>query len=112
MLNIIKQTFTLWKDLWSERNEVVHGVENKNKISERKRRVYAELQYIYSRRKLYLEKDKELLFETVEKHQELPISSIRNWLLLYKDVFTSSAVVAKRNALRGVKKIQNYFKIT
>ena len=112
LLCITNYTLTLWKDLWTERNEVVHGVTKSNQLSERTKRVHAELHRIYSRRHLYLEKDKDLLFDTVEEHINLPVSSIRNWLNLYKNHFTNSAYEAKKYALQGVAQITNYFHIT
>ena len=96
-------------ELWKLRNEVVHGISNNNKNTEKKMRIHAELEHIYSKRKLYLSKDQDILLPSVDEHKKLHLSSIQIWLVLYKHHLINSAKTAKKNALQGVKNITNYF---
>ena len=109
---ILNHTLTQWKELWIERNAIVHGHHNNSKQSEKTLRVHAELEHIYKRKSQYLNKDQEILFDNIEQHKILPISSIQNWLLLYKHHLIESAQLAKKYSLIGVSKITKYFKIT
>ena len=108
---ILDHTLNKWKELWNQCNECVHNHHDKSQLSEKTKRIHAELEHIYRRRKLYLCKDQDILFDNVDQHKELPVSSIQNWLLLYKNYFQESSSLAKKYALRGVSKITNFFKI-
>ena len=106
----MSHTLTQCRELWIQRNEIVHGHQKNQQNSEKKRRIHAELDYVYQRRSKYLNKDQELLFDTVADHKELPLTSIQNWLLMYKQHLSESAVLAKKFSLHGVKRISQYFK--
>ena len=96
--------------MWKNRNIIVHGNDKENQTNQQCMRAYAVLEYIYSRRRLYLEKDKALLLDTVEEHKRLPLSTILNWLLLYKKYFQTSAKKARRNTMKGMKTLNHFSK--
>ena len=108
---ILDHTLLQWKTLWQQRNDVVHNNETNARVSEKKLRVQAELTHIYKQREEYLSKDKDILFDTLEEHQALPLSTIQNWLLLYKNHLRNSAATAKKLSLKHVRSIKEYFTI-
>ena len=63
---LLDHTAVRWKALWAERNDVVHGRAEGSISQQRKLRAIAELEYIYSRKHLYLLKDQERLFDSIE----------------------------------------------
>ena len=108
---ILSHTLTQWKELWIQRNNIVHDYNESNSISERTKRIHAELDFIYSRRLQYLHKDQDILLDSLEAHKKLPTSSIKNWLILYKTHLSESIQIARKNALVGVTRLTQYFKI-
>ena len=106
---ILEHTIQQWKILWQTRNDIVHSNDHNSRTSERKSRVHAELAHIYKRKEEYLSKDRDILFKTLEEHQELPVSSIQNWLILYKSYLRESAATAKKLAIQHVRNIKEYF---
>jgi hypothetical protein len=51
----------------------------------------------------------ELLFDTVEEHEQLPSNSIRNWLSIHENLVRHSVKATMKRAIRGVRNIRNYF---
>ena len=109
---LLSHTLRQWTTLWSLRNEIVHGHHQSSALSEKTNRIHAELRHIYSKRAQYLSKDQDILMEDISLHLKLPITSIQNWIILYKAHLSESAQLAKKFALRGVYKITRYFKKT
>ena len=109
---LLKHTIERWTALWKACNEVIHGTNETRKSEEHRNRLHAELHYIYSCRELYLHKDKDILLPTLEEHQALPDTTIKNWLIQYKTLFSHSVTEAKRLLLQGVATITNYFAFT
>ena len=77
-------------ELWIPRNNTVHEHNNNATVSERTKCIHVELEWIYSKRTHYLNKDQDILLESVETHKALPVSSILNWLILYKSHLSES----------------------
>ena len=50
------------------------------------------------------------LTQAVEEHKALPLSSIQNWIILNKKHLQESAKKARKKAIKGVKKITDFFK--
>ena len=109
---VINKTIDEWCILWKLRNDTVHGATSTARTTEKRNRIHAELEHIYARRDQYLEKDKDILLESVEEHKTLSLSSIQNWMLLYKHQLIESAKISKKMALKGVHLITNYFSFT
>ena len=103
-------TIKQWKELWNIRNSLVHGKTLQEIQRHRRDKAFAELDYIYQRRHLYLPKDQSLLFEDILEHKKLPLLSIQNWLLMYKKYLQDSAKLARKRALKGVSRITKFFK--
>ena len=68
------------------------------------------LRHVYTQQKLMEPSVRELLFDTVEEHEQRPSHSIRNWLAIHEDLVrhTSEKATMKR-AIRGVRSICTYF---
>lgn len=54
-------------------------------------------------------RDQDILLEDVEEHKKLPVTTIQNWLALYKHHLVDIAHAALKNSLQGVSTITNYF---
>ena len=85
-----------------------HGTVDAQNKTQKTLCVHEELEYVYSRWSEYLNKDQDILFESVEDHKELPVYSIQNWLIMYKGYLSDSACTAKQLALKEVKNIKHY----
>ena len=103
-------TTVQWKSLWKSRNEYVHGTDMAKRVLKKKDRVNAEITYIYSRRHLYMTKDRDILLPRLQDHLNLSLSSKQNWLLIYKDFLQDSAKRYRNLSQGGTKKIPSYFK--
>ena len=106
---ILMYTTVQWKSLWQSRNEMVHGNEASQRRLKKNDRINAELTYIYSRKHMYLAKDRDILLSNLEDHLKLSLSSKQNWLLLYKDYLQDSAKHYRILSKHGTKKISFYF---
>ena len=94
--------------LWYERNDVQHADSYKKDIESRKRLVCSELKAIYENKHLYLQRDKEFLFESYERHNEHHYTHIESWLIVNRERFRQSIRLAKKYALAGTASITSF----
>ena len=106
---LLAHTTTQWKRLWKQRNEIVHGSEKQKQQIKKRDRVDAEITYIYSRRHLYMLRDREILLPSLREHLEQALFSKQNWLLLYKKHLQESAKTFRTITTKGTRKISEYF---
>ena len=98
-----------WTIVWALRNAVIHG---KDEISRRQRREQEDLRQLrqlYSQKQLLEPSVQNLLFETVEEHEQLPAYSINNWLAIHAGLLKQSVQQASARAIQGVRSIRHYF---
>ena len=107
---LLMHTTVQWKALWKSRNKIVHGTDTQARQMKKRDRVNAELTYIYSRRHIYLSKDRDLLFSNLQDHLNNTTSAKQNWLLLYKHYLQESARKYRKISTTGTRRIPYFFK--
>jgi len=106
---IITAVWKQWDIVWKLRNGVIHGQDSTSRAIILRQKAEWQIKTIYDNRELYLPKDQEILFDTVEEHLTLPTMSLLNWYNTYFPMFAHSARQAQKNAVNGVRSIRSYF---
>jgi hypothetical protein len=106
---IIQTIWIQWRDLWTTRNETVHG----HDVQTRK---LAELDFLKRRmRALYaLEKRVEqtvayVFRQPMEEHFSKGVNYITNWLAIYEPLVRESSKRATARDLQGMRPLTDYF---
>ena len=98
-----------WKTLWYEQNVCQHGTTTIEKSKKLRSDINFKLKAIYKSRHLLLSKDQNLLYDTIEEHQEQLVFKINNRMQLFYPILKRSIRLAKSKSLNGVKNITEYF---
>jgi len=94
--NITTVLWAQWTLVWALRNAVIQG---KDKITHRQCREQEDLRQLrelYSQRQL-----QDLLFDTVEEHEQLPVHSIHNWIAIHATLVQQSIKLVSTRAIQG-----------
>ena len=109
---IIITLWEQWHHVWEMRNAVIHGHNQASRAKQQQAKDIHRLQSIYGTRHLMEPSVQDLLFPTVEDHQQQRnTSAIHNWLAIHEITFINSVKQASKRALRGVRSIKTYFSV-
>ena len=98
-----------WTLVWALRNAVIHGKDEITRRRCREQEDLRQLQQMYSQRPLMEPRVQDLLFDTVEEHEQLPAHLIHNWIAIHATLVQQSIKQASARAIQGVLSIRNYF---
>jgi hypothetical protein len=94
------------------RNAVIHGHNQASRAKQQQAKNIHRLQSIYSTRHLMEPRVQDLLFPTVEDHQQQRnTSAIHNWLAIHETTFINSVKQASKRVLRSARSIKTYFSV-
>jgi hypothetical protein len=110
---IITHTWGKWLKLWTERNQVCHGLNKSSRMTLQRELALAELAEIYTNRNNLLPQERELRYETMEEHIQRRghLSTLQNWLNSHRELFQASIKEAQRRSIQGVRTITTYFRL-
>jgi len=98
-----------WLEVWTSRNDIIHGHDETTRRLVLRNKAEWQIRKVYKNRELYLPRDRDFLFETVEEHLTQSTTSLLNWFSTYQPMFAHSALQAKKHAIKGVRSIRSYF---
>jgi hypothetical protein len=106
----------LWtgtRKLWDTRNGTVHGINTTTRAQARRDKVHRELRALYTLRQDMRYCDRDVFHETADAHLAAqPIWAIQNWLRIQVPMAKHSVKEAARAAVRNVRTITSYFRIS
>ena len=98
-----------WTVVWALRNAVIHGKDELARRQRQEQEDLRQLRQMYSQKQLMEPRVQNLLFETVEEHEQLPANSIHNWLAIHVGLVQQSIKQVSTRAIQGVRSICHYF---
>lgn len=107
--DITKVLWAQWTLVWAQRNAVIHGHDETTRRQCREQEDLRQLRQMYSQRELMEPRVQELLFDTVEEHEQLPAHSIHNWITIHSSLIQQSIQHVSDRAIHGVRSIRTYF---
>ena len=111
VLDTMDALWKAWFELWKERNDFVHGKTKQEQTHKQRLTAEAQIRDIYSKKAEYLPSDRTLLTGTVESFLEnKSLTTLTNWLTVWKPVFERSAARSLALSIRGVPSITTFFK--
>ena len=110
---IIVALWEQWYKVWVQRNAIIHGHDQASRARQQQTTDVHRLQSIYQSRHLMEPSVQDLLFDTVEEHQQQrsPTTTIHNWLSIHETTFIHSMKQASKQAIQGVRSIRSYFSV-
>ena len=109
LLRVLSMILDHWRKLWKLRNEHKHRKDTTSRRKIKKALEIVELNHIYNKRKTYLAKDKELLFNSIEDHLQHIPNTLTEWLKMHRRIFIQSENHAKKYSLNSIRSIPSYF---
>jgi hypothetical protein len=107
---IIATLWDQWYKVWTMRNSAIHGHDQESRAKHQKEVDTRRLQSIYQSRHLMEPSVQDLLFPTLEEHQQARgPTAIHNWLSIHETTFIQSVKNGSRRAIQGVRSIKTYF---
>jgi hypothetical protein len=106
---MVKEVWNRWRELWQLRNEIVHGKDVFMAEEIRRGKLHAELREVYTRRQELEPQVENLLFRSINEHLNLTTTAIHNWLVVHRNLFSSSIRASRERALLGVRSLATYF---
>jgi hypothetical protein len=109
---IIVTLWEQWLQVWAIRNAVIHGHNEESRAKSQKIKDLHRLHSIYQTRHLLEPSAQELLFDTIDDHQQQRSwKTIHNWLSIHETTFIQSVKQASKRAIQGVRSIKTYFPV-
>jgi hypothetical protein len=107
---VISVLWSQWYKVWVQRNAAIHGHDQASRALKQQQTDAHRLQSIYQSRHLLEPSVQDLLFDTIEEHQQSRShSTIHNWLSIHETTFIQSVKQASKKAIQGVRSIKSYF---
>ena len=101
-----------WYKVWFQRNATIHGHDRASRALQQQRADAHRLQSIYQNRHLMEPSVQDLLFDTIEEHQQhRSHNTIHNWLSIHETTFIQSVKQVSKQAIQGVQSIKSYFPV-
>lgn len=108
-VKVIQILWEHWFDLWRQRNECVHGSDEKSRHEAERAILLRRMSRLYSQQGL-VERDVENVFrKSIEHHMEKGTSYVRNWLAVHENLIRDSAARVRQRELRGMRPLEDYF---
>jgi hypothetical protein len=107
--SIINVLWEQWYELWTSRNEDVHGKDAAARALAERREVKRKLTVIYDNRNQMEASYQEQLFPDIQMHLAQPVWVIQDWLKIRASGFVTSIRTAKTRAIQNVRSIRSYF---
>jgi hypothetical protein len=95
--------------LWTQRNQEVHGRDERTRKEASQRETQRQLSEIYRYRTMYEDNVQQLLHRNAAEHSHQPISVTKNWIAMNTTIFHESYRRVKRKALSGMCLLRTYF---
>ena len=95
--------------IWIQRNETIHGHDEKSRNQAHRGRAIIMLHEIYSRKDFMKPSDRDkILFDDIEHHLIKPTHQIMNWISVNQPLNSHSIKETGRLAIQGVSSIRTY----
>ena len=107
--NLIKFVWERWYMLWTQRNQEVHGRDERTRKEASQRETQRQLSEIYRYRTMYEVNVQQLLHRSAAEHSHQPISVTKNWMAMNTKIFSESYRRVKCRALSGMRSLRTYF---
>ena len=108
--DIIVTLWDQWHIVWTMRNTVIHGHDQDTRARQIRKNDLQRLQSIYDQKHMMEPSAQELLFPSVEEHQQQRgPTAIHNWLSIHETTFIQSVKQATKRAIQGVRSLKTYF---
>jgi hypothetical protein len=110
--DIIVTVWDEWYKVWTMRNSIIHGHDQKSRAKHQRDVDTRRLQSIYQSWHLMEPSVQEILFPTIEEHQQLLRGVGRRFIigsLFHETTFIQSAKNVSKRAIQGVRSIKTYF---
>jgi hypothetical protein len=109
---IIVTLWERWYIVWTMRNMAIHGHDQETKARQLRKNDLHRLQSIYDQKHMLEPSMQELLFTSIEEHQQQRGSTaIHNWLSIHETTFIQSVKQATKRAIQGVRSLKTYFPV-
>ena len=109
---IIVVLWEQWYKVWVQRNSIIHCHDQASRARQQQKTDVHRLQSIYQSRHLMEPSVQDLLFDTIEEHQQQRSpTTIHNWLSIHETTFIQSMKQTSKRAIQGVRSIRSYFPV-
>jgi hypothetical protein len=116
---VVSTIWTRFFELWTARNQIVHGVNINDYTTIQKSKLLDEIKELHSRRSTFHRSDLPFLIsqddddahkidEFVEQNY---VSTLRTWLRMWKPTFNDGAKLASTQAVMGTGRIYDHFPV-
>ena len=106
---VIRKVWDSWYKLWDQRNQDVHGADEKHHALIERREATRKLNELYALRHYYEPSARDLLMKDVRDHEIKSTWHIRNWIATNEPILLASYRRVKKRALSGIRSILQYF---
>ena len=107
--SLIQFVWERWFTLWKQRNQEVHGHNERTRRDASQRETRRQLTEIYRHRHMYDDSVQQLLHQDIEDHMHQSLNVTKNWIATNANIFRDSYRRVKRRALSGMRSLRNYF---